>query len=85
MGGLLITAEIQEVVAIAHDALPLLFKQSLELCKVLDDDADGDLAAAHGGQQLVKLIGQGDVRKLVHHEVNGNRERTSVYMVSHIE
>lgn len=47
--------------AVADDGLPLLFKQCLQLGEVLDDDADADLPGAHGGQQLVKFIGQCDV------------------------
>ena len=38
MGALLISAKIEELIAVTHDALPLLFKQRLQLCHVLNDD-----------------------------------------------
>ena len=38
MSGLLIAAEIQELIAVTHDGFPLLFEQSLKLRKVLDYD-----------------------------------------------
>ena len=70
MRGLLIAAQVDELVAVADNAFPLLLKQGLELRHVLNDDRDRNLAGAHGGEQLVKLIGQRHVRKLIHDKVN---------------
>ena len=39
MRRLLIAAEVQKLITVAHDAFPLFFKQCLQLCKVLDNDA----------------------------------------------
>ena len=38
MGGLLITAEVEKLVAVTDDALPLLLKQGLELRHILNDN-----------------------------------------------
>ena len=81
VGTLLVAAQIDELVTVADDALPLLFKQGLQLCHVLNDDAHGDFPGAHGRQQLVKLIGQGDVCELVHDEVDVDREPPAVPVV----
>ena len=70
MSGLLIAAEIQELVAVAHDGFPLLFEQSLKLRKVLDYDTDAYLTRTHRGEQLVKFVGQRDVREFVHTEMD---------------
>ena len=61
MGGLLIAAEVQKSVTITHNTFPLLVKESFQLGQILEDDADGDLPAAHGGKELVKIIRQSDV------------------------
>ncbi|MPN62875.1 hypothetical protein SDC9_210628 [bioreactor metagenome] len=42
MRGLLVAAEIDELIAVAHDALPLFFEQRFKLREVLQDDADAD-------------------------------------------
>ena len=81
MGGLFIAAEIQELVAVADDALPLFFKERLQLRKVLNDDTDRDLPASHRGQQLVKLIRQGDVGELIHDEMDMDREPAPVDVI----
>ena len=36
----------------------------------MEDDADGNFPASHGGQELVKIVRQCDVRKLVHDKVD---------------
>lgn len=59
VGGLLVAAQIEKFITVSHNALPLLFKEGLELSEVLDDDAHGDLSAPHGGKQLVEFIRQG--------------------------
>ena len=49
MGTLLVAAQVQKFIAVAHNTFPLLLEQSLQLRKVLDDDGDGNLTASHGG------------------------------------
>ena len=49
MGTLFVTAQVQKFIAVTHNAFPLFLKQSLQLCKVLNDDGNGNLAASHGG------------------------------------
>ena len=78
MGTLFVTSQIQKLVAVAHNALPLLFKQSFQLCKILNDDGDGNLAASHGGQELIKLIRQSDIGELVHDEVHMHGQSAAV-------
>lgn len=81
MRGLLVAAEIKKLIAVTDDAFPLLFKQGLELGEVLQDDGNADLAAAHGGQQLVKFVRQRDVGKLVHHKMDVDGQTPSVLVV----
>jgi hypothetical protein len=38
MGGLLITTEVEKLVAVADDAFPLLLEQGLKLRQILNDD-----------------------------------------------
>ena len=47
VGAQLIAAQVEKFVAVAHKILPLLFKECLELCHVLDDDGYGDLTGSH--------------------------------------
>ena len=75
---LLVTAKVKEFIAVTDDGLPLLFKQSLKLCQVLNDDGHRDLSGTHGGQQLIKLIRERDVRKLVHDKVYVNGKASAV-------
>ena len=49
MGTLLVAAQVQKLIAVAHNTFPLLFKQSLQLRKVLNNDGNGNLPASHGG------------------------------------
>ncbi len=59
----------------------MLLKQSLQLRKVLDDDRNGNLTASHGGQELIKLIRQGDIGKLVHDEMHMHGQSAAVNRV----
>ena len=78
MGTLLVAAQIQKLVTVTHDALPLLLEQSLQLRKVLNDDGNGNLAASHGGQELIKLIRQSDIGKLVHDKMHMHGQSAAV-------
>ena len=62
----------------------MLFKQSFELRHVLNDDTDGDFTGAHGGKQLVKLVGQRHVRKLIHDKMDMDGEPSAMHNVSRI-
>ena len=55
MSGLLIAAEIQELVAVAHDGFPLLFEQSLKLRKVLDYDTVASEMSSSSGFLIPRL------------------------------
>ena len=79
--GLLVAPEKNELVAVANNALPLLFKQCFKLREVLQDDADADFPRAHGGEYLVELIRERDIRKLVHHAVDMNGKLPAMNMV----
>ena len=81
VGTLLISAQIDKLIAITHDALPLLFKQGLELGKVLQDDTDRNTAGAHDRQDLVEVIRQTYVGELIHQEMDVNGERPAVFVV----
>lgn len=78
VGTLLVAAQVQKFIAVAHNTFPLLLEQSFQLRKVLDDDGDGNLTASHGGQELIKLIRQGDIGKLVHDEMHMHGQPATV-------
>ena len=40
MSGLLIAAEVQELITVTNNGLPLFFKQCFQLGQVLDDDGE---------------------------------------------
>ncbi len=81
MCGLLVAPKIEKGVAVPDEAFPIVLEQRLDLSHVLDDDGHADLTAAHGGQQLLKIVRQRDVGKLVHHEVNVDGEPAAVFVV----
>ena len=64
MGRLLVPAEIDEAVAVAHNGLPLLLKQSLQLREVLQDDGHAYASGSHDGQDLIEVIGEAHVSNL---------------------
>ena len=66
MGAGLITAQIEKFIAVAQNGFPLLFKQVLQLCDVLNDDRHEHITGTHGCQQFVKVIGQAHIGELVH-------------------
>ena len=78
MGTLFVTAQVQKLIAVAHNTFPLLLKQSLQLRKVLNDDGNGNLTASHGGQELIKLIRQSDIGKLVHDKMHMHGQSAAV-------
>ena len=78
VGTLLVAAQVQKFIAVAHNTFPLLLEQGFQLRKVLDDDGDGNLTASHGGQELIKLIRQGDIGKLVHDKMHMHGQSAAV-------
>ena len=73
MSRLLIATKVVEFIAVADDRFPCVFVQSPKLCHVLDDDRDEDLSGSHRRKQLIKLIRKGNVRKLIHQEMDWYR------------
>ena len=47
----------------------------------MQDDGYADLPAAHGGEQLIKLIRQSYVGKLVHHAVDVDGQPATVLLI----
>ena len=82
MGGLLVATQVEELIAVADDRFPLLFKQRLQLGEVLQDDTDEYATGTHNGKNLIEVVRQADIGELVHQEVNGNRQCAAVNMVS---
>ena len=56
VGGLLIAAQVEKLIAVADDGFPLLFKQCLELCQVLKDDGHKHTTGAHNGKYLIEVV-----------------------------
>lgn len=84
VGFLLVAAEVQQRVAVAHKAFPAVLEQRLELGHVLDHNGHRDFPAAHGGKDLVEVIGQGDVGELVHDAMHMDRQPPAAFPVRHI-
>jgi hypothetical protein len=61
VGTLLVAAQIEEFIAVAADAFPLLFKEGFELCQILQDNRNGYTSGTHDAQNLVKVIGQRNI------------------------
>jgi hypothetical protein len=59
----------------------LLLKQSLQLRHVLQDDGYRNPARAHDGEYLVKIVGERNIGKFVHQEMDVNGERAAVFVV----
>ena len=85
MGTLFVAAQIQKFITVAHNAFPLLFKECLKLCQILKNDADGYATGAHHRKNLVKIIRQAHVGKLVHDEMAVDRQAASVLVVGKIK
>ena len=81
VGAGFIAAQIQKLIAVAQDGFPLLFKQVLKLGDILNDDGHKHIPGTHGRQQLVKIIRQAHIGELVHEKVDGNRQRSLVFIV----
>ena len=47
----------------------------------MQDDGGHDVAGAHGGLELAKIVRQGDVAELVHHQPDRDWQRPLVYFV----
>lgn len=82
VGGLLVATQVEELIAVADDGFPLLFKQCLELCQVLKNDGHKHTTGTHNGKDLIEVVRQADIGELVHQEVNRNRQCAAVNMVS---
>ena len=59
----------------------MLIKECFQLGQILEDDADGNFPASHGGKELVKIIRQGHVGKLVHDKVDMDRQPPAMLKV----
>ena len=81
VGGLLISTQIDQCVGVAQQALPIVFEQGLEGGDVLQDYGGHDVAGAHGSLQLSKIVRQGHVAELVHHQTDRDRQSPLVYFV----
>ena len=46
---------------------------------VLQNDVTADISAATHCQDIFEVLGQGDIRKLIHHQPHMNRQRTVVF------
>ena len=80
-----VAAQVQKLVAVAHDGFPLFFIQRLELGDVLDDDRHRNVPAPHGGQQLVEVVRQADVGKLVHEEMPRHGQAAAMHPVGAVK
>ena len=85
MRPLFVAAEIQQFVAIPQHALPLLFKQRLQLGYILQDDGHKHIAGTHGGQLDLKVVWQTDIGKLVHQEMDRDRQAAAMLMVGAVK
>ena len=85
MCALLITAEIKKFITVTDYAFPLLFKQGFELSHILYNDRYGNAARTHYRQDFVKVIGQADIGKFVHKEMNRYRQCTLVDFICRVE
>ena len=85
MGTLFIAAQIQKFIAVANDTFPLLFKECFQLCQILKNDADRYATGAHHRKDLVKIIRQAHVGKLVHDEMAVDRQTAAVLVVGKIK
>ena len=85
VGGLLVATQVEELIAVADDGFPLLFKKCLELCQVLKNDGHKHTTGTHNGKDLIEVVRQADIGELVHQEVNGYRQTATVNMVGRIK
>ena len=47
----------------------------------MQDNRGHDVAGAHGSLELAKVVRQGDIAELVHHQPDGDRQRPLMYLV----
>lgn len=78
---LLVSTEIDQRIRVAHQPLPIVFEQGFQGGDILQDDGGHDVAGAHGGLELAKIVRQGDVAELVHHQPDRDGQRPLVYLV----
>ena len=84
-GGLLVATQVEELIAVADDGFPLLFKQCLELCQVLKNDGHKHTTGTHNGKDLIEVVRQADIGKLVHQKMHGNRQAAAVDVIGGIK
>ena len=80
-GGFAGAAEEQVAVAVVEDGIHIVLVNGLELALGLQNDGRGDLPAADGGDQLLKLRNFADVGELVKQAADMYREPAAVFIV----
>ena len=85
MGALLVAAQIQELIAVAHDAFPLFLEKGFKLCQILQDNRNRHPSGTHDAQNLVEVIRQRNIRKFVHDKVTMHGQAPAVLMVGKVE
>ena len=72
---LLVASQIEKFVAQTDQRFPAVFVQGFQLRYVLYDDRTKNTAAAHRSQRRQKaVLGQRDVRELIHQAMDGHRQ-----------
>ena len=66
MGRSFVAAEVKELIAVAEDRLPFLFKQRFECRYILQNDRHIHIAGAHDCKDLGEVLRQADISELVH-------------------
>ena len=84
MSFLLVAAEVEKLIAQAHQRFPLFLEQCLDLRHVLSDVAAEDVAASHSRQPRQKVVRrQGNIRRFVNQQMDRHRKPAFVFAVSY--
>ena len=81
VSGGLIPTQINQCVGVAQKPLPVILEQGLEGGNVLEYNGGHDIAGAHGSLEFAKVIRQGDIAELVHHQADRDGQGSLVYLV----
>ena len=73
-----IAAEVQQGIAVAHNALPIVLEQTFQLRDALQDDVAADIAAAAHRKDFFEIFGERHIGELVHHQTHMNRQGSFV-------